>query len=265
MLSTSILCITAALLYLVLNCRTDWERYWYYLSIMGTTTGALCIGFFCGNYVGIKLGGETIRDKVLGIVAAGGAFGVSLYVLMGIFGIRQKVKVTCYLLFIVVWPLWLSGLAWWVDRNFEEKERRRKEAVYVLSACLGIGVAVILEWTVPSLMKGGRPDHIIYFLVMASVIGYRTFGESREKRKAGVLGSLGIVVIIFGILLVAFSIHLRSREVVSLVCRNLAGQATGMDWISYRITASKAYWLHDFAALQKAYPARERFPGLTSE
>ncbi len=256
-ISVLLIAIGIMILYLILNNGSKWQGYFYYLNSTAATAGVLLTGYFIGNHiVRKKSGGLGIKHFAI-LAGAFCGFFVCLYVIWKIFDILWP-EMVGFILLVAVWPILLYGLANWLDKHFSAEKTVLKLIIYILAVGAGIGWDIAV-WSDNYSLTGGiiRPDYILYFLIIASVIGYRTFLKGTGKKSIRMISLVSIVVVIIGITAVIFYFNPRWHDIISYVTGDLTGQGTDVDWVGYRKATFRAYWVHDFDTLRELYPGEE--------
>ncbi len=244
-----------AVLYLVLNIGSNWQGYFYYLDSAVITAGVLLAGYFIGSYIIRKTVGSGIKRLII-LVGAFCVFFLCLHVIVQIFDIFWK-KMTFPLL-ATVWPMLLYGLASWLDKRFSSEKTVLKLMIYVLAVGAGIGWDIAVWSDYPSVMGGIiRPDHMLYFLIIASVIGYKIFLKATGNKSIRIISLIFIAAVIIGIMAAIFYFDPRWHEVISYMIGDMTGQRSDVDWTGYRMVAFRAYWFHDLDALYELYSGEE--------
>lgn len=245
------------ILYLVLCNGSRWGNYFYYLNCTASTAGVLLAAYLIGNYIVRKnSGGSGIRRFAV-FAGAFCVFLLCLHIIREIFDIYWY-ETMAFDLLVAAWPMLLYGLTVWLDKCFPYEKRVLKLVIYFLVVGAAIGWDIAVRSDNYSLMGGlVRPDHVLYFLIMASVIGYRIFLKGTAKKSIRIISLISFAAVIIGITAAVFYFNPRWHDVISYIIGDLTGHGSDVDWIGYRIAAFRAYWLHDFDTLRQLYAGEE--------
>ncbi len=104
--------------------------------------------------------------------------------------------------------------------------------IYVLAVGVSIGWDIAVWSDNYSLMgSNARSDHILYFLIIASIIGTRLFLKGTGKKSIRIISLISIATVIIGITTDVFCLELAGSKILATCVDYIREKSTGLQWI----------------------------------
>lgn len=222
------------------------------LMLFGILLAGRMIWFFIVEKAVLQPG----RKRAAALATTYGIYSLVLYAIFNVSGVRAGIEIFCLL--VTLWPMVMYGIAHAVAGHFRKKGLGI--FIYLFAVCAGVGLDVAVWADFPSTTGGLlRPDHILYFLAIAAVVGYGVLlKDAPEKtKKFFVIGSIVSAMVI---IVVVFILVPRWHDIATYVI----SPDSDVDWVGYRLAALRGYWLHDFTNLRTHFGKEEYYWTLES-